>query len=78
MTELYVGNEAILGEPPLTCVYCKHAPATHLLVADLPSPAARRITDLACAECGKRGVKDARDWPVKTVHLFTLTEETDA
>jgi hypothetical protein len=63
--------------PPLTCERCKHAPATHLLVADLPSPAAKRITDLVCAECGPHGVKDARDWPVKSVHLFILTEAHD-
>lgn len=35
----------------LTCESCKHAPATHLLVADLHS---RRIKSLSCRTCGER------------------------
>jgi hypothetical protein len=46
----------MMRDCPLTCVYCKSAPATHLLVADLKS---RRATDLVCEPCGGRGVGDA-------------------
>lgn len=62
----------------LTCAYCKHAPATHLLVADLRFNL-KRITDLVCLPCGARNVKDARSIAVSasSVWLFRLTESTD-
>jgi len=41
---------------PLTCEYCNHAPATHLLVADL---SAGRAAHLVCGPCGERNVSDA-------------------
>lgn len=42
---------------PLTCEYCTHAPASHLLVADLPTG---RAAHLVCGPCGTRNVGDAR------------------
>lgn len=42
---------------PLTCEYCSHAPATHLLVADL---SVGRAENLVCGPCGTKNVRDAR------------------
>ena len=64
----------------LTCVYCKHAPATHLLVADLRIPAGReRVTSLVCLHCGAGSVADARSIARSpaSVWLFMLAEEPD-
>jgi hypothetical protein len=59
-------------EPALTCVYCRRAPATHLLVADLT---AGRVAHLVCGRCGTRNVGDAgkiAEAP-SSAWLFTLT-----
>ena len=57
---------------PLTCEYCDCAPATYLLVADLPKD---RAVDLVCGACGEAGVRDAAQISVSrsSVWLFTLT-----
>ena len=56
---------------PLTCEHCKSAPATHLVVADLPS---RRITRLVCGPCGEKDRADATliAKAVSAVWLFAL------
>jgi hypothetical protein len=56
---------------PLTCEHCKCAPATNLVVADLPS---RRIARLVCGPCGERDRTDAALIAKATsaVWLFTL------
>lgn len=42
---------------PLTCSFCRKAPATHLLVADLPDG---RVPHLVCYRCGHRDQDAAR------------------
>ena len=46
----------MMRDCPLTCQYCKHAPATHLLVADVR---ARRVKALACGPCATRNLETA-------------------
>ena len=56
----------------LTCEHCKHAPATHLLIADVRS---RRMTALACRSCGDWGIKTAEriSGTAMSAWLFALT-----
>jgi len=42
----------------LTCNFCRSAPATHLLVADLN--VVGRTMSLTCETCGIQGVRDAQ------------------
>ena len=42
---------------PLTCGYCKKAPATHVLVADIYFGG--RMRDLVCNRCGRASLSDA-------------------
>src|SRR5580698_8587306 len=60
-----------MRECPLTCEHCRSAPATHLVVADLPS---RPITRPVCRPCGERDREDAALLAKATsaVWLFTL------
>lgn len=60
-----------MRECPLTCEYCKHGPATHLLVFDLRT---RRINSLVCETCGNRSIGAARKIAkaASSVWLFTL------
>ena len=59
---------------PLTCEYCRHAPATHLLVTDLVP---RRVQALVCGECGFRNFKAAREIALapSAAWLFRLLPE---
>jgi hypothetical protein len=61
---------------PLTCVYCRRAPATRLLVADLK---AGRVAHLVCARCGTRNVRDAGKIAraPSAAWLFALTPVTE-
>lgn len=56
---------------PLTCQFCTHAPATHLLAADLKTG---RFLKLVCGTCGNAGIADARKIAktAPSAWLFTL------
>jgi hypothetical protein len=48
---------------PLTCTFCRHAPATHLIVLDNQwacGIAGSRRPHLVCADCAERNADDAR------------------
>lgn len=62
---------------PLTCEYCDHTPATHLLVADLSMG---RSAHLVCGPCGERNIGYARRIAksASSAWLFTLIPATAA
>ena len=63
------GPDSPVVDSPLTCRYCRKAPATQAFVADIPHIG--MDTALVCAPCG-----DWSDGPARqhaTVWRFTLT-----
>lgn len=66
---------AIRWTAPLTCAHRQHAPATHLLVADLA--VVGRVLNLVCEGCGQQGTRDAVKISARgrSVWLFALIPE---
>ena len=60
---------------PLTCSFCRNAPATHLLVADLPDG---RVPHLVCYRCGHRDEGAARTIAVAPAAAWLFELHPDA
>jgi hypothetical protein len=58
---------------PHTCQYCKHAPATCLIIVDMPSVVSHRLMGLACEPCTEQAAKDwGSIWRPKQVSVYGL------
>jgi hypothetical protein len=61
-------------EPPLTCEWCRNAPAVTLIFAEYGD--SRRVKSLVCEPCGTRAQSDAAK-VAKAAWLFTLESADD-